>query len=332
MTKTFYTLYIYIMVLFAAVTSCTSDDAPKPEPARLHFSLSVFEDKSATRTLPGDPGNPGMPFVKPSHVYAIAVMQYSDGTYVTYRAIETTDADWSDLHLAGTDAISTYTKGSLDLRVLDDDGITLTKGTFYAIATSAPITLSGILSSYTEPTEVTSTITDVQAFINDITFDLPDGSALSTAGIANNNTFLRSVYNTPAKGYEIADKKYTVTARLYHTATRLDIQWDSSINGSGSVLSGNAVTSINVTGLPTKNIHAFTPKGNTDTTSPYQEDINTNPSTKIMGREVRYVPSLQYYPLTLNSPIPALDASKSTIPAASWNNLTLAPWLRIILK
>lgn len=330
MTKTFYTLYIYIIVLFAAVTSCTSDDALQPEPARLHFSLEVSDDKPTTRTT-GDPGNPDPPFVKPTHVYAIAVMEYSDGTYLTYRHLEPTDADWSDLHLVGTDAISTYTKGSLDLRVLDDDGITLTKGTFYAIATTAPITLSGITDTYTDNQP---TLVNPIPNINGITFDLPDAATLRDAGVADNNTFLRSAYNTPSTGYPIADKKYTVTARLYHTATRLDIQWDSSINGSGSVLNGNAVTSINVTGLPTKNIHAFTPKGNTDTTSPYQEDINTNPSTKIMGREVRYVPSLQYYPLTVNSTQWTTDPlkAKSTIPAASWNNLTLAPWLRIILK
>lgn len=326
MTKTFYTLYIYIIVLFAAVTSCTSDDALQPEPARLHFSLEVSDDKPTTRTT-GDPGNPDPPFVKPTHVYAIAVMEYSDGTYLTYRHLEPTEKHWTELHLDGTDAISTYDKGTLDLRVLDDDAITLTNGTFYAIATTAPITLSGITDTYTDnrPTEV-----NPNPNIEGITFDLPADATLTAAGIANNNTFLRSAYNTPSTGYPIADKKYTVTARLYHTATRLDIQWDSSINGSGSVLNGNAVTSINVTGLPTKNIHAFTPKGNTAGSSHYTETITTNPSTKIMGREVRYVPSLQYYPLTVN--LTALDASKSTIPAASWNNLTLAPWLRIILK
>lgn len=334
MTKTFYTLYIYIIVLFAAVTSCTSDDALQPEPARLHFSLEVSDDKPTTRTT-GDPGTPDPPFVKPTHVYAIAVMIYNDGkTYLTYRHLEPAEKHWTELHLEGTDAISTYDKGTLDLRVLDDDRITLTRGTFYAIATTAPITLSGITGTYedNQPTEV-NPIPNIEG----ISFDLPADATLTAAGVADKNTFLRSAYNTPSTGYPIADKKYTVTARLYHTATRLDIQWDSSINGSGSVLNGNAVTSINVTGLPTTGIHAFTPKDNTAGTSPnaYQETITTNPSTKIMGREVRYVPSLQYYPLTVNSISWDSDATKkakSTIPAASWNNLTLAPWLRIILK
>lgn len=330
------TLYLYIIVLFAAVTSCTSDDAPKPEPARLHFSLSVSDDKPTTRT-PGDPGNPDPPFVKPSHIYAIAVMHYSDGnTYLTYRHIEPAAADWSDLHLVGTDAISTYTKGSLDLRVLDGD-VAVSSGTFYAIATTAPISLSTV--SYTDnvPADVTSNMNDAPAvatFINNITFDLP----ADVVSGSTENTFLRSTYNTPATGYEVNKANYTVNATLYHTATRLDIQWDTTIGGTGSVLNAQGVETvqtINITGLPTKSIHAFTPKGNTDTTSPYQEDITTNPSTKIMGREVRYVPSLQYYPLTVNSISWDSDATKkakSTIPDASWTPLTKAPWLRIILK
>lgn len=342
-----------------AFTACATDDAPKTDtPSQLRFSLTIADSEAGTRatSLPGDPGDPESPFVKPRHLYAIAILTYSDSkTYLTYRHVDTSQpGDWGDIHISESgdangvlagDSISTYNKGSLSLRSVDKTATTVTVGTFYALATLAPINLSGIdVTQEDVATDVTTAITSaggVENFIKSLTFDLPALEALKADGIESYNAFLRSAYNTPSTGYAIAatdqDVK-TVTATLYHTATRLDLQWDTealaSSSYSGSVLNGSPVESIVITALPTTGIHAFTPLNAAPTGATYSETITTNPSTQYMGREVRYVPSIQYYPLTINETPWTSDAlkEKSTIPDASWTPLTKAPWVRINLK
>lgn len=374
MTKTLYILLI--AVVFGLVSCADEHAADQGAPSQLRFSLAIADSEAGTRTTPGDPGYREWPFVKPKHLYAIAILTYNDSkTFLTYRHIDTSQPDdWSDLHKAteneiaegsGTyiptgDSISTYNKGSLSLRSTTAN---VTAGKFYALATLAPITLAGIgVTEEDRPTELSpslvgandaATAANIETYIKSLTFSLPDKATLEAAaasagsvlGVRDSepspqSVFFRSAYNTPSAGYNIAalpEEVKTVTATLYHTATRLDIQWDTEAlkesSYSGSVLNGADVKSITVTALPTTGIHAFTPLNGVPAGDTYSEKITTNPSTQYMGREVLYVPSIKYYPLTVNgtgSP-GSIAPAKSTIPDASWTSLTHAPWVRINL-
>lgn len=378
--------HIYILLIAAVfgLVSCADEHASESRtaPSRLRFSLAIADSEAGTRALPGDPGNPEWPFVKPKHLYAIAIVNYDtngddtpDETYLTFRHLDTSkDNDWSDLNKAGTgvaegsgstipsgDSISTYNKGSLSLRSTPS-GTKATSGKFYALATLAPIdfTVTGVTDE-DKATDITSIISaspysgDIETFIKSLTFSLPDEATLKAAAASASsvlgasgsepspyNAFFRSAYNTPSAGYDITitddgGKELavkTVIATLYHTATRLDIQWDTTY-GSGAVLhdkSVTAVSDITVNDLPITGIHAFTPQGNIAGTDPnfYDETINTNPSTQYMGREVLYVPALNQYGLTITGGTNPVDYS--TPNGNNLANFSHAPWVRINLK
>lgn len=385
--------HIYILLIataFLVLVSCADEHASESHnaPSQLRFSLAIADSEAGTRAtpLPGDPGNPEWPFVKPKHLYAIAVVNYDNGTpdntsddetYLTYRHLDTSaDSDWSNLHMVGSsvnipegtnstyipsgDSISTYNKGSLSLRSTPSS-TKATSGKFYALATLAPIdfAVAGVTDE-DKATDITSIISassynrDIETFIKSLTFSLPDEATLKAAAASASsvlgasgsepspyNAFFRSAYNTPSAGYPIIieDNEHnelavkTVTATLYHTATRLDIQWDTQATaGSGPVFGGTAavstVSTIAVTSLPTTGIHAFTPQDNTTSTPTYTETIITNPSTTIRGREVLYVPALSQYTMKINGNINYTTPTGTALP----NTFTKAPWVRINLK
>lgn len=377
-------LYIYLTAALLALVSCADEHSNERTntPSQLHFSLAIIDSEAGTRALPGDPGNREWPFVKPKHLYAIAIVNYDTNaddtpneTYLTYRHLDTSaDSDWSNLHMVGSsenipegtnstyipagDSISTYNKGSLSLRSTPS-GTKATSGKFYALATLAPVDFAvvGVTDEDKATKLTTALLTDdaIETFIKSLTFSLPDEATLEAAAASASsvlgasgsepspyNAFFRSAYNTPSAGYDITitddgGKELavkTVLATLYHTATRLDIQWDTT-TGSGAVLHNNsvaAVSGIAVNTLPTTGIHAFTPQGNTVGTAPnfYTETINTNPSTQYMGREVLYVPALSLYGLTITGGTSPVDYR--TPNGNNLANFTKAPWVRINLK
>lgn len=312
------TINIFILAIALILTACSSDDTASVQPSymSLPFTLTLHDGGQGTRSM-GDPGVAEMPFVKPACLYLFAIIEYADGkTYMTCHK-GSTAADWSDLQatyesdVATTDHISTY-KGTLIIYSGD-----ISSGQIYAIASTEELTLSGISTAtpLNTPVEVTAT-----PEFNAVTFDIP----ASITGSANINRFFRSVYNTPAGGCQFTDLS-DVSVVLYHTATLLDIQWDTTL--AGSSFNGNAITSISVNELPTKGIHAFTPQGNAagTETDMYSQAITISEGNKYMGRDAYYVPSLDAYHLTVNG----TDTPKGT---SITSGLTSAPWVRINLK
>lgn len=316
MTKT---LYILLIAAVFSLISCADETATErtTTPAQLHLSLSLLDGEPSTRALPGDPGIAEPAFVKPSHLYIMVLMQYGGKSYLTYKHIS--NSSWSDLN---QDNISTYS--GIQLNVFQDE-YTTNNGYLFAIASTKELpeietTLKSVLGkddlSGDAPICLNKIVSPIE-IINSVTFNIPTPADDPD----KNNTFLRSVYSTAGAVTFPARYAKDVTATLYHTATRLDIQWDATASAPATPYS-----SIVVKDLPTQGIHAFTPSGNSNSAGTYSHTITTDEGNKYMGRAYFYVPSLDSYTLNINT---GSDTPKGT---NLTSGLTSAPWVRINLK
>lgn len=319
MTKT---LYILLIAAVFTLISCADETATErtTTPAQLHLSLSLLDGEPSTRALPGDPGIAEPAFVKPSHLYIMVLMQYGDKSYLTYKHIS--NSSWSDLN---QDNISTYS--GIQLNVFQDE-YTTNNGYLFAIASTKELpgietTLKSAANNVDLSGDAPICLNDVvtpQMIINSVTFNIPE----SADNADNKNTFLRSVYSTAGAVTFPARYAKDVTATLYHTATRLDIQWDATASAPATPYSY-----IVVKNLPTQGIHAFTPSGNSNSAGAgtYSHTITIDEGNKYMGRAYFYVPSLDSYTLNINN-------SQDDTPKGTnlTSGLTSAPWVRINLK
>lgn len=322
--------YILITVLAMLFAACSSDDNTSETEVsikRLNYNITLHDGDSGTRAL-GDPGVAEMPFVKPTHLYVIAVLKYADGkTFISYSHQDNTKASWSDLKQddATGDDISTYS-GSIAI-----SSGNATEGKIYAFASpysrdDLNLSFSSICNNSKFENGMPIEINSVPDF-GALTFDIPSSVIGSDDGGRQNriNQFFRSLYNTPSTGCDVTphifDSK-AVSVVLYHTATHLDIQWDATLSSTPAT----PYSSIYIKGLPTKGIHAFTPQGNSVETETYSHSITINEGNKYMGRASYYVPSLDSYTLNINS---GSDITKGT---NLTYGLTTAPWVRINLK
>lgn len=313
-------LITIIALLFAACSSDDSTSETEVSTMRLNYNITLHDGDAGTRAM-GDPGVVEMPFVKPTHLYVIAVLNYADGkTFISFNHNDNTKASWSDLNqdAATGDDISTYS-GSIAISTGN-----VTGGKIYAFA--SPYSKDDLNLSFSSICDTkfengTPIKIDNNPNFEALTFDIPS----SVTGEIAINQFFRSLYNTPSTGCDVTpqvlDSK-AVSVVLYHTATHLDIQWDATLSSPPAT----PYSAISIKELPTKGIHAFTPKGNSIGDDTYTHSITINEGNKYMGRASYYVPSLNSYTLNINS---GSDIAKGT---NLTTGLTTAPWVRINLK
>lgn len=315
---------IFITIIALLFAACSSDDSTSEtgvSTMRLNYNITLHDGDAGTRAM-GDPGVAEMHFVKPAHLYVIAVLNYADGkTFISFNHNDNAQPSWSDLNqdAATGDDISTYS-GSIAISTGN-----VTGGKIYAFA--SPYNKENLNLSFISicndsefesgmPIEI-----DNNPNFEALTFDIPS----SVTGEIAINQFFRSLYNTPSTGCDVTpqvlDSK-AVSVVLYHTATHLDIQWDGTLSSNPAT----TYSSISIKELPQKGIHAFTPRGNSVGDNNYSHNVTINEGNKYMGRASYYVPSLNSYTLSINS---GSDIAKGT---NLTTGLTTAPWVRINLK
>lgn len=273
----------------------------------LGLSPSVHTDLDASHRqalrpmrVPGDPGEPEG-FVHPTTVYVIVWARLHDGkTYVQrFKTTASWALDGSPSDLFGQITLGDYYGASIDVATPKQ----CEEGRVFILATATDVTVNGLsaipetgffhnpdftskpLSEFA--TKYRSNIKDpaeIETLIKGITFDIP-----SSSSNLSNSQILRSVYSVPfsleADGrYENETEPKIV---LYHTAARLDVDWDVQDEDH------DRVGYYQVNNLRYQGISAFCP-AEVDPTGlgTYSEQYVTNEGSHFKHRQVFYVPQM----------------------------------------
>lgn len=250
--------------------------------------------------VPGDPGEPER-FVAPTTAYVIAWARLHDGkTYIQrFKTSVNWALDGSPSDLFGYQTLGDYYASNIDVATPKQ----CEEGRVLILATATDVTVNGLsgipetgffhnpdftskpLSQFaTEYAANIKTPAEIETLIKGITFDIPSAST----GMSNSQ-ILRSVYSVPFSMTD--DGRYENETEpkivLYHTAARLDVDWDVQDENH------DRVGYYQVNNLRYKGISAFLPAEKDPTPGyVYSERYTANEGSHFKHRQVFYVPQM----------------------------------------
>lgn len=273
----------------------------------LGLSPSVHTDLDASHRqalrpmrVPGDPGEPEG-FVPPTTVYVIVWARLHDGkTYVQrFKTTASWALDGSASDLFDYQTLGDYYASNIDVATPKQ----CEEGRVFILATATDVTVNGLedipetgffhnpdftskpLSQFaTKYASNIKTPAEIETLIKGITFDIPSSSTN-----LSNSQILRSVYSVPFS--LTADGRYENETEpkivLYHTAARLDVDWDVQDEDH------DRVGYYQVNNLLHSGISAFLPAEKDPTgAGTYSERYTTNEGSHFKHRQVFYVPQM----------------------------------------
>ena len=280
-----------------------------------NWQLGDAEKPASAKTrATGDPGNDDG-FVAPNYIYAFFCVDNEVQDYREITVAHSGENAWTD---PDQNNVITY---KTPLIFSANNPTDATSARVYIVASKTPLKGVGV----TNPIPTITTGTTTEENVKDFKYDV---QSVVTSNIAKDDSqqFLRDLYSTPWQSNETFVGKLTDPYQdviLYHTAAKVDLQWNSTAKITGDVKVNNVYST---------NLSLFKPTANTSATTANYTVTSTLEADRFnYGRQVFYLPQFNTYNAWIGSKVvdttpQAIHDETVTFSPATTNGFT--SWLR----